>query len=388
MGKKLDNDWSGKVNDVNEWWTGAHDKSPKVNLKNDQVEREKQPIWNIMGTINGVGDYEKRVVIGNHRDAWCFGASDPNSGTAVMLEVARIFGQMTQFGWRPSRTITFASWDAEEYNLIGSTEWVEENISNLRNSGTAYINLDTAVTGKEFTASGSPVMTNALKNVLSRVYDPKTNETLQALWGDKDLPGMGAGSDYVAFMDFAGMSSIDISFDGDGFPYHSCFDNYERMAQLGDPDWKYHETLAKVLGLLILELADTPILPYNMTDYGHALQRYTMDLEDWINIKPASKGKLDLNPLHNAINLSMTYLTMFDNQHEDWMELDEDGLYQGAEDPVANQMRYSRSSRMSNFDKHLLDLDEGGGVPGREWFKHVVFAPQVGSFGSLGKSCH
>jgi len=106
---------------VDEYWTGSLEQSPTVHLQNEQVEKDRQPIWNVFGEIKGTDALEEKVIIGNHRDAWCFGASDPNSGTAVMLEVARVFGKMMEFGWRPLRTIVFANWDASQYNLIGST---------------------------------------------------------------------------------------------------------------------------------------------------------------------------------------------------------------------------------------------------------------------------
>lgn len=120
-GRKVERPWEAADSFDGEIWTGSMDTSPKVRLDNDQVEEDKQPIFNVLGLIKGYDDYKKRITVGNHRDAWCFGASDPNSGTAIMLEVARIFGQMVEIGWRPSRSIIFASWDAEEYNLIGST---------------------------------------------------------------------------------------------------------------------------------------------------------------------------------------------------------------------------------------------------------------------------
>jgi hypothetical protein len=120
-GKKARDDWVGGVPNVKEYWTGSLDSSPVVNLRNDQIEKDRQPIWNVLGEIRGTDHFEEKIIIGNHRDAWCFGASDPGSGTAVMLEVARVFGEMMKNGWRPLRSIVFASWDAEEYNLIGST---------------------------------------------------------------------------------------------------------------------------------------------------------------------------------------------------------------------------------------------------------------------------
>lgn len=120
-GKKVEKSWEAGVHFEEEIWTGAIDSSPKVQLDNFQAEEEKQAIFNVLGLIRGYDDYKKRITVGNHRDAWCFGASDPHSGTAIMLEAARILGKMAEIGWRPSRSVIFASWDAEGYNLIGST---------------------------------------------------------------------------------------------------------------------------------------------------------------------------------------------------------------------------------------------------------------------------
>jgi N-acetylated-alpha-linked acidic dipeptidase len=117
----VDEKWVGGVPEVSEYWTGSSDSSPVVTIRNNQVEQNLQPIWNIMGTIPGFDQLSEKVIFGSHRDAWCFGASDPNSGTAIMLEVARVFGEMMKFGWRPRRSIVFANWDAATYNLIGST---------------------------------------------------------------------------------------------------------------------------------------------------------------------------------------------------------------------------------------------------------------------------
>ena len=130
-GQKVPSAWLGGVPDIGDWYTGDK-RSPTIHLMNLQDEEEKQPIWNVMGRIRGVEQPEKAIFVGNHRDAWCFGGADPGSGTAVLLEVARIFGELVTRGWRPLRSIVFASWDGEEYNLIGSTEYVEDNIDEIR----------------------------------------------------------------------------------------------------------------------------------------------------------------------------------------------------------------------------------------------------------------
>lgn len=199
-GSQVPEDWRGGIPDVQEWWTGSAE-SPIVHLMNIQDEIERQPIRNVLGKIEGYESPDKVVYVGNHRDAWCFGAVDPGTGTAVMLEVVRVFGTLLARGWRPRRSIVFASWDAEEYNLIGSTEHVEEGVDVLRQHGVAYLNVDSAVSGTTFEASGNPLLERPLLDVLSQVLMPDGNDSVLGHWeksGSK-LGGLGAGSDYVAF---------------------------------------------------------------------------------------------------------------------------------------------------------------------------------------------
>lgn len=255
---------------------------------------------------------------------------------------------------------------------------MEDNIDALRINGMAYINLDAAITGTKFTAAASPLLQTALMNVLEQVQDPITNETLRKLWGDDPLPGLGAGSDYVAFQDYAGVSSIDMSFTGKKVPYHSCFDNFEYMKKNIDPDFRYHKTMAQVLALLILELADSPQLPFNMTNYGVALETYAADLQRFVHTKvelASGSMRINLTSLTDAIRTAKQRLAEFDHRREPWM--DQVGSVMGGLDSYGTIHRNSRNARMSNFETHLLDLEEGGGLPGREWFKHAIFAPQV-----------
>ncbi|KAJ1869877.1 Vacuolar protein sorting-associated protein 70, partial [Coemansia sp. S17] len=142
-----------------EYWTGPSALS--VNLLN-HVDFKTTPIQNVIGRITGSEEPERAIIIGNHRDAWCAGASDPSSGSAVLLELARAFGELMKLGWRPRRTIILASWDAEEYSLVGSTEWVEDNIDWIRADVVAYVNVDAAVMGSEFGASASPIFKDLL----------------------------------------------------------------------------------------------------------------------------------------------------------------------------------------------------------------------------------
>ncbi|KAL8767513.1 MAG: hypothetical protein Q9209_006020 [Squamulea sp. 1 TL-2023] len=374
-GKKItDTKTIGGVPDV-EWWTGDSG-SPTVLLMNDQDERERESIYNVLGVFQGVEQPEKSIIVGNHRDAWCFGGADPGSGTAVMLEVVRIFGELTAAGWRPRRTIEFASWDGEEYNMIGSTEHVENRIEDLRRDAFAYLNVDVAVVGSDFKAQG-PIFESALKRVLDRVKDPKDDSrTFRQIWEDNrtTMTGLGSGSDYVAFLDLAGTSSIDMSFAGPPYPYHSCYDNFDWMDHFGDPGFQYHKALAQIWALLILDTADRPVLPFDMNIYAGEVAKYVHDLEEYIKSKSTkTSSAIDLSSLKFAAEKFVNNANRFEEWGAAWeTTVRESG---GFENQTLAQQRLAHNTKMADFETNLLDIH--GGLPGREQFKHIIFAPQL-----------
>jgi Transferrin receptor-like dimerisation domain/Peptidase family M28/PA domain len=399
QGTEAPKEWKGGSLDGGYWTGDGH--SPIVNLMNIQDEVTREPIHNVLGRFSGWEQTEKKIIVGNHRDAWCVGAADPGSGTAIMLEVVRIFGELRKLGWRPLRTIEFASWDGEEYNLIGSTEHVENREDELRRDGFAYLNVDTAVTGTDFWAAASPLYERVLLRVLDRTSDPTTNRTLRDLWDARgmSLRGLGAGSDYVAFQDIVGTSSIDFGFKGQAFPYHSCYDNYAWMTSFGDPTFAYHTVMGQIWALLILELADRPILPFDMEEYAKYISKYVNELDDYI------RGLEKLANIQNPLNLQSLHDGAAEFKKEahtfhEWDEAWTDLVFGtgGFESNVMAIKRMSHNNRMANFETHLLDLEEGGGVryhssvlgttsltdsslqlQNRTQFKHVLFAPQTWS---------
>ncbi|KAK3306694.1 uncharacterized protein B0T15DRAFT_150082 [Chaetomium strumarium] len=379
FGQQVPEGWQGGVPEVDEWWTG-NGSSPIVRLRNEQDEVLKQPIWNVYGRIYGIEQGEKKVIIGNHRDSWAFGAADPHSGTAVMLEIIRVFGALVSRGWRPLRTIEFASWDGEAYNLIGSTEYVEQYEDELRKDALAYINLDRAVTGDTFHAAGSPVFRKLLLQVLNRVSDPHFNKTLRERWDRRtaDLEGLGAGSDYVAFQDIVGTSSLDLYFDGKETPLYSSYDNFEWMEHFGDPGYVYHNLLGQVLGLLILELADRPIMPFDMPAYADNLSRWVKDLESWTKTRGADKAAGDkpfsLDSLKSAVDEVVKLIREFSRWEQSW----ENSVLaaSGWEPAGLGRRRCEYNARMATFESDLLD---SAGIPNRTQFKHVIFGPQLWS---------
>lgn len=333
-GREVPPEWKGGISNV-QYWTGDTAGEPViVNLKNLQDETPRQHIRNIFGRIEGAESPEKEIYIGNHRDALCFGAADPGSGTAVMLEVVRILGQLVNRGWRPRRSLVFASWDAGEFNLMGSTEHVESRLDPLRMHGVAYLNVAAGVTGRNFRADASPALARPLNRALDRISDPVANVTLAQRWKEtnSELGPLGTASDYVPFQDIAGMSSIDLGFSsppstedqdntGDGgdlrvsptpaYPVGSCYDTFTRMqSHVGDPGLFYHAALAQVLSLLILELSDEPILGFDMPEYANAISTHLEILKAQISSihpvfsdpSPDDSNKYNRNPANKISN--------------------------------------------------------------------------------------
>ena len=362
-GKHLSEDfWKGGVVEV-EWWTGDQG-SPLVNLQNDQDEVERQPIFNVLGKIDGSEQTDKSIIIGNHYDSWCFGGADPGSGTAVMLELVQVFGNLMKYGWRPRRTIEFVAWDAEEYNLIGSTEHVEAHIEELKRNAYAYINVDVAATGPNLQVDASPMFTTALTNVLKRTRDPNTGRMMNNLWQEKNqkLGELGAASDYVAFQDFAGVSSIDLTFGGTAYPYHSCYENFDWMAKYGDPGFQYHKLMAQIVGLLALELSDEPLLQFDLLAYARSIDGYTKRLENHVaNITktdPDTKGKkLDFTKVRAATKLLTTNAKKLHTYSDEWsMTFVNTGLHEGMTDTYT---RWKYNDKLAAFETNLLDVDGG-----------------------------
>ncbi|EAL92516.1 glutamate carboxypeptidase Tre2, putative [Aspergillus fumigatus Af293] len=408
-GTKVPKEWVGGVPEVQEWWTGDGG-SPKVNLMNILDEVERQPIYNVVGRIIGLEQPEKKVIVGNHRDSWCLGSADPGSGTAVFLELVRVFGELRTFGWRPLRTIEFVSWDAEEYNMIGSTEHVEKAIEALRENAFAYLNVDVGVTGNNFDASGSPLFQRIVMQILGRIADPITNETLKDIWerAQKKFSPLGSGSDYVAFQDIAGTSSVDFGFTGERFPYHSCYENYDWMTKFGDPGFQYHKALGQFWALLLIDLADNPILQFDLQVYADHVHTYVTDLVAYAKSKnvPVAPQLLEDRAVGEA---SVSFQPLFDaaskfksdaEEFDQWAQLWHDTVWGagGFENNVMAIQRLSHNSRLASFDTQLLDLDHDGGVstlpshitsvpdtdsfrqiPNRTQFKHVIFGPQLWS---------
>lgn len=357
-----------------------------LNLYNQQ-NYTITPIWNVIGVINGTIE-DEIVVLGNHRDAWIAGgAGDPNSGSAALNEVIRGFGAALSKGWKPLRTIVFASWDGEEYGLLGSTEWVEEYLPWLNKSSVAYINVDVGTTGPHFKASASPLLERALIETTKLVISPNqtiSGQTVYDVW-DKKISTMGSGSDFTAFQDYAGIPSLDMGFTGGKqdaiYHYHSNYDSFDWMEKFGDPGFHYHVTIARVFALLAAKIVETPIIPLNVTDYADGLKKYLDSVKDKLDKRKTLQDNLaagnhtPLNNLERAISRLRNTSIIFDAKAEALAK-------EIAENPLPWWKWWSRiklrqqvqaiNTKYKQFERQFL---YSKGLDGRTWFKHVVFAP-------------
>jgi N-acetylated-alpha-linked acidic dipeptidase len=356
----------------------------RIHLKTN-IEFVTKTIWDVITTIDGAAEKDRWVVLGNHRDAWVFGAVDPNSGTTAMLEVGRGLGQLLKSGWQPRRTIVLCSWDAEEQGLIGSTEWAEENADQLREKAVAYLNMDAAVSGPNFGASSVPSLWKLIYEAARDVRDPKTKRSVFEAWRDRawenasdadrfDANGnakspatprigaLGSGSDYTPFLQHLGVPSLDMGFGGDYGVYHSAYDSFYWMEHFGDPTFQYHVAAAQIWGTVALRLANAPGLPFDYEDYAAQLRDFANETTRLANRKKLG-GSFDAKPLLKAI--------------EDLS--DEADKVTKRRIDLEKQDSASANEKLARLNDALMQAERGfidsRGLRGRTWFRHQVYAP-------------
>ena len=335
-------------------------------------------IWDVEGTIPGTGSPEDWVIVGNHRDAWVFGAVDPGSGTAAMLEAVHGVGALLKQGWKPRRTIIFSSWDAEEQGLMGSTEWAEQHAAQLQHA-VAYFNVDVAVSGPKFGAEAVPSLKPFLVDITKLVPSPQGG-TVYSVWQAEQqqsatennnergkkvpdssplvegirLGNLGSGSDYTPFLQHLGVPATDIGSTGRYGVYHSAFDDYTWYTKFADPTFAYLKQQASILGLEALHMADADILPYDYSLYGQEVVGYLQSAQ-------RRAAKLDMHALDFGPALEAAR------------------AFQAAGARAANpeQMPAGPAQQQLNDSLRLVEADllSQKGLPGRGWYKHTIYAP-------------
>ncbi|MBT3503017.1 MAG: M28 family peptidase [Cryomorphaceae bacterium] len=231
---------------------------------------------NVIGMIKGSEAPDEWIILGCHLDAWGFGATDPNSGTAMLLSLSETLGSLIDKGYNPKRSILIGHWDAEEHGVIGSSEWVEQMRDELNAKGVVYMNFDGGVSGKNFGASAAPTLKKLMVEASKVVKYPYTDQSLFEFWKkdnqiEPSIGSLGGGSDHIAFYMHAGVPSLS---GGAGGPnlYHSNYDSFRFYKQFVDPEFKMGPMVEQMAGLMALRMANAELIPYN-------LNRYAVDLK-------------------------------------------------------------------------------------------------------------
>jgi N-acetylated-alpha-linked acidic dipeptidase len=301
-GKSIPQPWQGGLSF--RYHVGPGPVQARIAVTTDATTNPYKQIWDTFGTIRGAEFPDEIVLVGGHRDAWGPGAADNVSGTVSVLEAARTIAEQVKAGRRPKRTIVFATWDAEEWGLLGSTEFVEEDSLRLSTSAVAYLNQDDVAQGPDFNGGGSPSLRALLRDVAKEVPDPSRQGSVYDVWRKRaklaadtlepEMGDPGGGSDFAGFYNHLGIPIMDWGFGGPQGVYHSAYDSYHWMSKFGDPKFEFHATNARIGAASLLRLANAEILPYDYVEYARTMKRFVSQVSETMSAKhwKVSAGEL------------------------------------------------------------------------------------------------
>lgn len=380
-GDKAPDDWQGGLQityRLGPGFTGNYsDWKVEVETNNNHTQRN---ITNVIAILKGSLEPDRLVLLGNHRDAWVFGGIDPSSGTACLMEIARALGNKYKQGWRPRRSIVLCSWGGEEYGLLGSTEWVEDNVHLLYQRAVAYLNVDSPIRGNySLYVRASPLLHQVLFNASKQVKNPiDIRQSVYDNWLDKfpaadglnpKVPPLGSGSDYSPFCQRAGVPSADIRYVFDmyqfhnisAYPtYHSIHDTFYYVKKFVDPQFTTHLAIARIWVSTAFLLAETPVLPINCSDYAVALNKGFHDINTKYGKSLKQKG------------ISLKYLEKAVKKFEDGAENMQSLI---ANVDLNDPWKLSFiNDRLTGLEKNFLNSE---GLPGRPLYWHSIFAPSL-----------
>jgi N-acetylated-alpha-linked acidic dipeptidase len=342
-----------------------------------QMDASRRPIRNVIGTIEG-RDRDRWIVLGTHHDAWSFGGMDPGTGLSPVFEVARGLAALVRAGWKPERSIKFAFWDAEEFGLVGSTEYAEALQKDLREKAIVYINTDLSMRGR-FDGGGTPSLRDFLIQVArdvphfegGSVYEKWRADEWQRQSPDRrrrgmqdfevELAALGSGADFVAFQDFLGLPTLQMEFDFEGSygPYHSNYDTRQYVERHVDPGFRVGQTLARVLGLSVMRLASADVLPFRYSHYARKIVEFTQTADGWA-IDDAGRKRVEAN-LAGARQLATEAATIAAKIEAALARRATPG------DPARAR---ALNDALFRLEQRLLDESE---PPATRWYRHVVY---------------
>ncbi len=369
-----------------------------------------KPLYDVIAKLPGSEFPDQWVIRGNHHDGWVNGASDPISGMVSELEEARSIGLLAQNGHRPKRTLVYCAWDGEEPALLGSTEWTEDHQIELREKAVLYVNSDGNSRGF-IGAGGSHSLTSFFNEIADEVIDPQTNVSIrerryasEMVGGDNHLRethsgnktihlgALGAGSDWSGFLQYLGISSLNIGFGGEGpgGEYHSIYDTYTHFVRFKDPGFKYGIALSKTAGRIMLRMANAEVLPFQTTSFNSTLSEYIGEIKSLLNAsrseteqdnKMIREGLFELakDPLKiyqsPKIKDDVPYLN-FSNLENELAELNKDADLMAK---VNRKMLRLDSKKQQELNLIFYQLErkltQDRGLPRRSWYKHQIYAP-------------
>ncbi len=377
----------------------------------------QKTLYDVIAKIHGAQEPDRWVVRGNHHDGWVFGATDPLAGQVAMMAEAKSIGKLLKEGWRPRRTLVYASWDGEEPGLLGSTEWAEEHAAELQSKAALYVNSDTNGRGY-LDVEGSHELQHFASEVARDVTDPETGGSVLARAGakqrvsryegavhgtsgahpgaDLDLGALGSGSDFTPFLQHLGINSLNVGFDGetDYGVYHSAYDSFDHYRRFVDPDFQYGVALAKVAGRLMLRASQAQLLPAQQSDFAASVAGYDEELHklaDGMRVKSRELSmmldgddyKLVADPqlprtppprdqdvpylnfaeLDNAVANLERSAKAFDQEY---------ARLAASETPGADATLERLNAILTELEQSLTDPK---GLPGRAWYRHMLYAP-------------
>ncbi|XP_048651975.1 N-acetylated-alpha-linked acidic dipeptidase 2 isoform X2 [Marmota marmota marmota] len=356
--------------------------------------------WNLPGNavqrgnvlnLNGAGDpltpgypaKDRYVILGGHRDSWVFGGIDPTTGTAVLQEIAQSFGKLIRRGWRPRRTIIFASWDAEEFGLLGSTEWAEENVKILQERSVAYINSDSSIEGNyTLRVDCTPLLYQLMYKLTKEMSSPDDgfeSKSLYESWLEKDpspenkgfprINKLGSGSDFEAYFQRLGIASGRVRYTKNrktdkysSYPvYHTIYETFELVENFYDPTFKKQLSVAQLRGALVYELAESIIIPFNIQDYGTALENYAASIFH-LSKKYDQKLKDEGVSFDSLFSAVKNFSEAASDFHRRLTEVD-------LNNPIAVRIM---NDQLMLLERAFIDPL---GLPGRQFYRHIIFAP-------------
>lgn len=381
----------------------------KVHM-NLQFNWDIKPLYNVIAKIIGSQYPDEWIIRGNHHDGWVNGAADPLSGMVSELEEARALGELVKKGFKPKRTMVYCAWDGEEPSLLGSTEWAEFHAEELKEKAVTYLNTDGNDRGF-ISAGGSHTLETFFNEVADQVMDPQTGVSIKerkyaknlmdadatkrnTLFGNKNikLSALGAGSDWSGFLQFLGIASLSIGFDGegDGGEYHSIYDSYDHFTKFKDPGYAYGVALSKTAGRVMLRLANADILPFEFNQFQRTMNDYVGELKtliDNMRTQTDMENKMITEKVYNLANDPTLKLKVpdeksiipylnFSNLENTMVQLKTSAdAYQKS---AANGLTLS-PAQQKDINRALYQIEQTltqpDGLPRRTWYHHQIYAP-------------